>query len=124
MLITQACLWHCSCRVAQNLDALFCITSFSCIEVFITFFSLCGSADGMLFGALGPCPVCSSCLYYYGGQYQCSGYVSEWSNCTYSTTEPVRIKNKWKIPDETKNNYLTKVWLIKKCLDLNACFCS
>lgn len=65
-------------------------------------------ADGMLFGALGPCPVCSSCLYYYGGQYQCSGYVSEWSNCTYSTTEPVRIKNKWKIPDETKNNYLTK----------------
>ncbi|KQK20109.1 poly [ADP-ribose] polymerase 1 [Brachypodium distachyon] len=65
-------------------------------------------ADGMLFGALGPCPVCTSCLYYYGGQYQCSGYVSEWSKCTYTTTEPARIKKKWKIPDKIKNDYLTK----------------
>ncbi|KAG8099933.1 hypothetical protein GUJ93_ZPchr0013g36640 [Zizania palustris] len=65
-------------------------------------------ADGMLFGVLGPCPVCSSFLYYHSGQYHCSGHVSEWSKCTYSTTEPVRIKKKWKIPDEIKNNYLTK----------------
>ncbi|KAM0853174.1 hypothetical protein ACQ4PT_051264 [Festuca glaucescens] len=65
-------------------------------------------ADGMLFGALGPCPVCTSCLYYYGGHYQCNGYVSEWSKCTYTTTQPVRIKKKWKIPDEIKNDYLTK----------------
>jgi hypothetical protein len=63
----------------------------------------------MLFGALGPCPVCTSCLYYYGGHYQCNGYVSEWSKCTYTTTQPVRIKKKWKIPDELKNDYLTKV---------------
>ncbi|KAG2641532.1 poly [ADP-ribose] polymerase 1-like isoform X2 [Panicum virgatum] len=64
-------------------------------------------ADGMLFGALGPCPVCSNGLYYYNGQYQCSGNVSEWSKCTYSTTEPVRIKKKWQIPDGTDNDYLT-----------------
>lgn len=25
------------------------------------------------------------------------------------TTEPVRMKKKWKIPDEIKNDYLTKV---------------
>ncbi|KAF8655156.1 hypothetical protein HU200_061293 [Digitaria exilis] len=66
------------------------------------------SADGMLFGALGPCPVCTSGLYYYNGQYQCSGNVSEWSKCTYSTTEPIRIKKKWKIPDGTENAYLLK----------------
>ncbi|XP_048549512.1 poly [ADP-ribose] polymerase 1 [Triticum urartu] len=65
-------------------------------------------ADGMLFGALGTCPVCNSCLYYYGGHYQCNGHVSEWSKCTYMTTEPVRMKKKWKIPDEIKNDYLTK----------------
>ena len=77
-----------------------------------------GSADGMLFGALGPCPVCSNGLYYYNGQYQCSGNVSEWSKCTYSTTEPVRVKKKWQIPDGTDNDYLMKVCLMK----LNACF--
>lgn len=65
-------------------------------------------ADGMLFGALGPCPVCDSGLYYYNGQYQCSGNVSEWSKCTYSTTEPVRVKKKWQVPDGTKNDYLMK----------------
>ncbi|OEL20577.1 Poly [ADP-ribose] polymerase 1 [Dichanthelium oligosanthes] len=65
-------------------------------------------ADGMLFGALGPCPVCTNSLYYYNGQYQCGGNVSEWSKCTYSTTEPVRIKKKWQIPVGIKNDYLTK----------------
>jgi hypothetical protein len=77
-----------------------------------------GSADGMLFGALGPCPVCSNGLEYYNGQYQCSGNVSEWSKCTYSTTKPVRIKKKWQIPDGTDNDYLMKVCLMK----LNAYF--
>ncbi|TVU39454.1 hypothetical protein EJB05_12874, partial [Eragrostis curvula] len=65
-------------------------------------------ADGMLFGALAPCPVCSGSLYYYNGQYQCSGNVSEWSKCAYSTTEPVRSKKKWQIPDVTENDFLTK----------------
>uniref|UniRef100_M8BAB1 Poly (ADP-ribose) polymerase 1 n=1 Tax=Aegilops tauschii TaxID=37682 RepID=M8BAB1_AEGTA len=39
---------------------------------------------------------------------ECNGHVSEWSKCTYMTTEPVRMKKKWKIPDEIKNDYLTK----------------
>lgn len=66
-------------------------------------------ADGMLFGALGSCPVCSgSSLHYSGGQYHCRGHVSAWSKCSYSTTEPVRIQQRWKIPEETTNEYLLK----------------
>ncbi|GMP99511.1 hypothetical protein CsSME_00046950 [Camellia sinensis var. sinensis] len=65
-------------------------------------------ADGMLFGALGPCPLCSGSLRYSGGMYRCHGYLSAWSKCTYSTTEPERVKGKWKIPDETINDYLCK----------------
>ncbi|KAG1362571.1 Poly [ADP-ribose] polymerase [Cocos nucifera] len=65
-------------------------------------------ADGMLFGALGKCPICSGSLHYSGGQYRCHGYVSAWSKCSYSTTDPVRLKEKWKIPGETSNKYLLK----------------
>ncbi|GJN12065.1 hypothetical protein PR202_ga30309 [Eleusine coracana subsp. coracana] len=71
-------------------------------------------ADGMLFGALAPCPVCSGSLYYYNGQYQCSGNVSEWSKCSYSTMEPVRMKKKWQIPDGTENDFLTKWFKLQK----------
>ncbi|KAL0419793.1 UNVERIFIED_CONTAM: Poly [ADP-ribose] polymerase 1 [Sesamum radiatum] len=31
-----------------------------------------------------------------------------WSKCSYSTTEPQRVKAKWKIPEETGNEYLLK----------------
>ncbi|KAG1354900.1 putative Poly [ADP-ribose] polymerase [Cocos nucifera] len=65
-------------------------------------------ADGMLFGALGKCPICSGSLHYSGGQYRCHGYVSAWSRCSYSTTDPLRLKEKWKIPEETSNQYLLK----------------
>ncbi|XP_068640410.1 poly [ADP-ribose] polymerase 1 [Aristolochia californica] len=65
-------------------------------------------ADGMLFGALDICPICSGSLYYSGGKYVCHGYVSAWSKCSYSTTEHLRLKGKWKIPEETTNDYLTK----------------
>ncbi|CAL9164864.1 poly [ADP-ribose] polymerase 1-like isoform X1 [Musa acuminata AAA Group] len=65
-------------------------------------------ADGMLFGALGTCPICSGSLCYSGGQYRCHGYLSAWSKCSYTTTEPVRLKAKWKIPKETSNGYLIK----------------
>ncbi|XXG84939.1 hypothetical protein AAC387_Pa11g0138 [Persea americana] len=65
-------------------------------------------ADGMLFGALESCPICSGSLRYSGGKYHCLGYASAWSKCSFSTTEPVRCKEKWKIPDETNNQYLTK----------------
>ncbi|PKA56487.1 Poly [ADP-ribose] polymerase 1 [Apostasia shenzhenica] len=65
-------------------------------------------ADGMLFGVLAKCPVCSGSLHYSGGQYRCHGYVSAWSKCSYSTTEPVRLKKKWQIPEGTENGYLLK----------------
>ncbi|OWM75258.1 hypothetical protein CDL15_Pgr023779 [Punica granatum] len=65
-------------------------------------------ADGMLFGALASCPVCSGSLRYSGGMYRCHGYQSAWSKCTYSTREPARLNGKWKIPEETDNQYLLK----------------
>ncbi|XP_057509297.1 poly [ADP-ribose] polymerase 1 [Actinidia eriantha] len=65
-------------------------------------------ADGMLFGVLGRCSLCSGCLRYSGGMYRCHGYLSAWSKCSYSTTEPERVKGKWKIPEETTNDYLSK----------------
>eukprot|EP01018_Ginkgo_biloba_P034176 Gb_33067 [translate_table: standard] len=63
-------------------------------------------ADGMLFGALGKCPMCGGGLEYYGGRYRCQGYLSAWSKCSFSTTDPERLKGKWKIPEETDNEYL------------------
>nr|XP_027095295.1 poly [ADP-ribose] polymerase 1-like isoform X1 [Coffea arabica] len=65
-------------------------------------------ADGMHFGALAKCPLCSGRLRYLEGMYRCHGYLSEWSKCSYSMTEPVRVKGKWKIPKETSNEYLLK----------------
>ncbi|KAL0383594.1 UNVERIFIED_CONTAM: Poly [ADP-ribose] polymerase 1 [Sesamum calycinum] len=65
-------------------------------------------ADGMLFGALAKCPMCSGSLHYSSGMFRCGGYLSEWSKCSYSTTEPQRVKAKWKIPEETGNEYLLK----------------
>ncbi|KAK9945142.1 hypothetical protein M0R45_010672 [Rubus argutus] len=65
-------------------------------------------ADGMMFGALNTCPVCSGPLHYSGAMYRCHGYLSAWSKCSYSTQEPERLKGKWKVPDETDNQYLQK----------------
>ncbi|XP_054820608.1 poly [ADP-ribose] polymerase 1-like [Prosopis cineraria] len=66
-------------------------------------------ADGMMFGPLACCPICSGCLRYSGGMYRCHGYVSEWSKCSYSTDEPMRLRQKWKVPEGTNNQYL-KQW--------------
>lgn len=65
-------------------------------------------ADAMLFGALPRCPLCSGHLRYSGGMYRCHGYLSEWSKCSYSVTDIKRDKGKWKIPEETSNEYLLK----------------
>ncbi|XVF80933.1 hypothetical protein PTKIN_Ptkin15bG0115300 [Pterospermum kingtungense] len=65
-------------------------------------------ADGMMFGALGKCPICSGFLCFSGGMYRCHGYLTAWSKCTYSTCEPERLKAKWKVPDETNNEFLRK----------------
>ncbi|KAJ7972680.1 Poly [ADP-ribose] polymerase [Quillaja saponaria] len=65
-------------------------------------------ADGMMFGALGSCPICSGSLRYSGGMYRCHGYLSEWSKCSYSSREPERVQGKWKVPEETNKQYLQK----------------
>jgi poly [ADP-ribose] polymerase len=65
-------------------------------------------ADGMMFGPLALCPMCSGHLSFSGGLYRCHGYISEWSKCSHSTLDPDRIKGKWKIPDETENQFLLK----------------
>uniref|UniRef100_A0A803LFE6 Poly [ADP-ribose] polymerase n=1 Tax=Chenopodium quinoa TaxID=63459 RepID=A0A803LFE6_CHEQI len=65
-------------------------------------------ADGMMFGALKRCPMCSGHLSFSGGMYKCHGFISEWSKCSYSTNQPERIKGKWKLPEETDNQYLLK----------------
>ncbi|CAA6662611.1 unnamed protein product [Spirodela intermedia] len=72
------------------------------------------SVDGMLFGALAKCPLCSGSLYYSSGQYYCHGYISAWSKCSYSTAQPVRLKAKWKVPEETSNQYLVKWFRTQK----------
>ncbi|MCO5611892.1 hypothetical protein L7F22_066151 [Adiantum nelumboides] len=71
-------------------------------------------ADGMLFGALGPCPTCSGPLEFHGGQYRCRGNLSEWSKCTYTTRSPERLQGKWKIPEDSDNSYLKKWYKSQK----------
>lgn len=72
----------------------------------------------MVFGALSSCPLCSSSLRYSSGMYRCQGYLSAWSKCSFSSTEPQRVKGKWKVPEDTENGYLSKVF---KQPRLNVC---
>ncbi|XP_012569391.1 poly [ADP-ribose] polymerase 1 [Cicer arietinum] len=65
-------------------------------------------ADGMMFGGLSHCSLCSGFLRYSGGMYRCTGFISEWSKCSNSTCEPKRTEGKWRIPKETDNQYLKK----------------
>ncbi|CAN6545379.1 unnamed protein product [Malus baccata var. baccata] len=65
-------------------------------------------ADGMMFGALKNCPLCSGFLRYSGGMYRCQGYLSAWSKCSYSNQEPERLEGKWKISNDKDNHYLNK----------------
>lgn len=69
----------------------------------------------MMFGALATCPLCSGSLCYSGGMYRCRGFLSAWSKCSYSTHEPERLKGKWKVPEETNNQYLSKVFNLYSC---------
>ncbi|KVH94267.1 BRCT domain-containing protein [Cynara cardunculus var. scolymus] len=46
--------------------------------------------------------------------YKCKGFLTEWSKCAYSTSEPERVKGKWNIPQETKNQYLMKWFKTQK----------
>lgn len=67
-------------------------------------------ADRMLFGALGKCPICEGRLEYCDAHYVCRGNISAWSKCTFSRTNPERLKGKWNIPENINNKYLSK-WL-------------
>lgn len=77
--------------------------------ILIHFMSIIFSADGMMFGPLACCPICSGSIRYSGGMYRCHGYVSEWSKCSYSTNEPKRVRQKWKVPEGTDNHFLKQV---------------
>lgn len=68
-----------------------------------------------MFGALSSCPICSGSLRCSGGLYQCHGFLSEWSKCSYSTRELERVTGKWRIPEETNNQYLIKVFNLYSC---------
>jgi hypothetical protein len=54
----------------------------------------------MYFGALGKCPICGGGLECFDGRYMCLGHISAWSKCTFSTTNPERLKGKWKTPQK------------------------
>ena len=57
-------------------------------------------ADGMAFGALKPCTTCGGQLIIRSHCYQCSGNMSAWSKCTYTSTDPDR--GAWVVPKEMK----------------------
>lgn len=67
------------------------------------------SADGMLFGPLGQCPLCASPMEYKEGHYCCRGFLSEWTKCTHTTQEAPRLKAQWKLPEDNDNEYLDEV---------------
>ncbi|KAL3678725.1 hypothetical protein R1sor_021681 [Riccia sorocarpa] len=67
--------------------------------------------DGMLFGATGKCPMCSSPIEYRDGQYKCRGFLTAWSKCTFTTREPERKTGRWKIPkDVLEENEFLQQW--------------
>ncbi|XP_045512955.1 poly [ADP-ribose] polymerase-like [Pieris brassicae] len=58
-------------------------------------------ADCMVFGALQPCPKCNGQLKLTTFFYECSGFISEYFWCTYSTKSPQRVL--LTVPDELKH---------------------
>ncbi|KAL2610633.1 hypothetical protein R1flu_029206 [Riccia fluitans] len=68
------------------------------------------SADALLFGPCAECPVCGGSLQYAGQVYKCTGYISPWSRCNYTSdsTEESRGKEKCKIPSSLKSDFLNK----------------
>ncbi|CAF1311166.1 unnamed protein product [Rotaria sp. Silwood1] len=59
--------------------------------------------DCMAFGALEPCPECNGCLVFNYTNYRCTGNITEWTKCSYSTKLPQR--RSFEIPDKIKENY-------------------
>ncbi|XP_069743933.1 poly [ADP-ribose] polymerase 1 isoform X1 [Narcine bancroftii] len=55
-------------------------------------------SDGMAFGALQPCPECWGQLVLKGSAYTCTGDITAWTKCSYSTQTP--LCKDWVIPKE------------------------
>ncbi|XP_053972152.1 poly [ADP-ribose] polymerase [Hylaeus volcanicus] len=61
-------------------------------------------SDVICFGALKPCPKCSGQLVYTSGVgYKCTGDLTEWTKCEYTTQDPKR--KKVSIPSDLKESY-------------------
>ena len=60
-------------------------------------------ADGMVFGALEPCAVCSGQLVARTHYYQCTGNISGWTKCVETTK--VANRSPWIIPDDLKEEF-------------------
>ncbi|XP_015184102.1 PREDICTED: poly [ADP-ribose] polymerase [Polistes dominula] len=62
------------------------------------------ASDLLVFGTLKPCPKCSGQLKYVSGLgYKCTGDLTEWTKCEYTTQDPKR--QKCSVPDELKDTY-------------------
>ncbi|CAF0861684.1 unnamed protein product [Rotaria sordida] len=59
--------------------------------------------DCMAFGALEPCPECNGFLVFNYTNYRCTGNITEWTKCFYSTQLPKR--KSFEIPDKIKETY-------------------
>ncbi|XP_065832639.1 poly [ADP-ribose] polymerase 1-like [Oscarella lobularis] len=70
-------------------------------------------SDGMAFGALKRCPECKDGqLIIKGDAYHCTGNMTEWTKCSYTTLDPTR--SKWIIPGELKDAVFLKGFAFKK----------
>ncbi|CAL8393165.1 unnamed protein product [Arctogadus glacialis] len=69
-------------------------------------------ADGMAFGSLQPCAECKGQLVFKGDAYYCSGDISAWTKCVFTTKSPVRTD--WVIPKEFHEVPFLKKFKCKK----------
>ncbi|KAG9458981.1 hypothetical protein H6P81_003489 [Aristolochia fimbriata] len=71
--------------------------------------------DVMFYGLFGECPVCNSKsgLEYTGRDYRCKSFYSEWSTCTYTTTDPPRKEVQLKLPNGVKHPKIVE-WFEKQ----------
>lgn len=67
------------------------------------------SQDLLFLGALGKCPLCDCNLEFDGTRYSCKGSYSEWSSCTFKTSNPPRKEEPIKLPDSVLNTPIADV---------------
>ncbi|KAG8387503.1 hypothetical protein BUALT_Bualt02G0027900 [Buddleja alternifolia] len=74
--------------------------------------------DILFHGPLDSCPVCGSCLEVSEMTYSCKGIYSEWSTCTFTTTDPPRRDKPVKLPDSIKDSVVAD--LLRQHQDVKA----